>query len=48
MQIEARIKQSGDHYDTRVYQTMHNVGGAITGAGVFPQNIGTLWVWLAH
>jgi len=26
MQIEARIKQSGDHYDTRVYQTMHNIG----------------------
>jgi hypothetical protein len=34
------MKQFGDHYDTRVYQTTHNVGGAITGAGVFPQNIG--------
>ena len=34
------MKQFGDHYDTRVYQTTHNVGGAITGAGVFPQNMG--------
>jgi gluconate 2-dehydrogenase alpha chain len=64
MQIEVKMKQFGDHYDTRVYQTTHNVGGAImgedpqssvvnrflqswdahnvfvTGAGVFPQNIG--------
>jgi len=25
------MKQFGDHYDTRVYQTTHNVGGAIMG-----------------
>jgi len=29
--IEAKMKQFGDHYDTRVYQTTHNVGGAIMG-----------------
>ena len=31
MQIEAKMKQFGDHSDTRVYQTTHNVGGAIMG-----------------
>jgi gluconate 2-dehydrogenase alpha chain len=31
MQIEVKMKQFGDHYDTRVYQTTHNVGGAIMG-----------------
>ena len=25
------MKKSGDHYDTRVYQTTHNVGGAVMG-----------------
>ena len=29
--IEAKMKQFGDHYDTRVYETTHNVGGAIMG-----------------
>ena len=29
--IEAKMKQFGDHYDTRVYQTTHNVGGTIMG-----------------
>jgi len=29
--VEAKMKQFGDHYDTRVYQTTHNVGGAIMG-----------------
>ena len=29
--IEPKMKQFGDHYDTRVYQTTHNVGGAIMG-----------------
>jgi gluconate 2-dehydrogenase alpha chain len=29
--IEVKMKQFGDHYDTRVYQTTHNVGGAIMG-----------------
>jgi gluconate 2-dehydrogenase alpha chain len=28
---EVTMKQFGDHYDTRVYQTTHNVGGAIMG-----------------
>ena len=40
MQIVVKMKQFGDHYDTQVYQTTHNVGGAIMGEGVFPQNIG--------
>jgi gluconate 2-dehydrogenase alpha chain len=31
MQIELKMKQFGDYYDTRVYQTTHNVGGAIMG-----------------
>jgi gluconate 2-dehydrogenase alpha chain len=29
--IEVKMKQFGEHYDTRVYQTTHNVGGAIMG-----------------
>ncbi len=28
---EERVKQPGDHYDVRAYQTTHNVGGAIMG-----------------
>jgi len=28
---EVTMKQFGDHYDTRLYQTTHNVGGAIMG-----------------
>ena len=29
--VEVKMKQFGEHYDTRVYQTTHNVGGAIMG-----------------
>ena len=29
--IEVKMKQFGEHYDTRIYQTTHNVGGAIMG-----------------
>lgn len=29
--IEVDVKKFGDHYDTRVYQTTHNVGGAVMG-----------------
>ena len=29
--VEAKARRRGDHYDTRAYQTTHNVGGAIMG-----------------
>jgi gluconate 2-dehydrogenase alpha chain len=29
--VEARLKGPGAHYDTRAYQTTHNVGGAVMG-----------------
>jgi gluconate 2-dehydrogenase alpha chain len=29
--VEVKMKQFGEHYDTRLYQTTHNVGGAIMG-----------------
>ncbi|MBN9425780.1 MAG: GMC family oxidoreductase [Burkholderiales bacterium] len=31
-QVAVKIRKSGEHYDTRPYQTTHNVGGAIMGS----------------
>jgi gluconate 2-dehydrogenase alpha chain len=43
------MKQFGEHYDTRLYQTTHNVGGAIMGED--PKNSVVnrfLQTWDAH
>ena len=43
------MKQFGDHYDTRVYQTAHNVGGAIMGEDPRSSVVNLfLQIWDAH